>query len=237
MLALTLAAGACDVVTDIVETADIDGGTSASPDQQLADDIVLTLDDLPQGFAVSEDDGEHDDAISSSDEEFEACASSELIAELDQIDGSDSGGQAESPRFESDETLQTVASIAFVLPDAALAISFYDMLAGSCFGDAIVSQLRAEADADVAITDVIVEPAADLPVPADAASGFTIVLGFVSAGGAPVAGIFDYIVLRQGRAVAFVVTGGVIDPFPRVALAGLLETMAGRMGGESPPAF
>jgi len=206
---------ATDEVTDDEQT---DGGDGDGEDQQLADAIVLTEMDVPDGFVEQENEDDDDDF--DEDEAVVDCVDPDLLEELQAIERGESGGAAESG-FELDELV--IGSGALVMPDEALAEEFFDLYSGDCIEDAFLESFTGEST-DGPEFQVSVDPLEDLPDVGDAIEGFTV------AGEASGFAItLEFVVLRTGRAMAFVFTAGLDETFPTADRDAAIEAVAERM--------
>jgi len=199
-----------------VEATDDDGGADVD-----AEDIVLTEDDVPDGFEVNEDAADSnrlDDAI-------EDCADEDLLDALDEGTAS----EAEGLDLVSEEDQVGVSSRATVLDDEELATEFFGLVTDGCIGEALSDGFNEDlSEDDFDEFGVTRENAQDLPDIGAEIGGFTFLLEGES-DSQSLAVFSEYVVVQQGNAVAFFLFSGIDAPFPSDDEEDLIELVAERM--------
>ena len=190
---LTLAAGACAVLLMAAPVA-----ADEEEDQAIADDSVLTLADLPEGW-VEGDAADDDDPAEG---EVPACEAIERA-----IDRGDEAPHAESPDFDDGDDPNGVTSVSnevVVFPKAKAAKRYlkpFETDGEECLsgrGDTIPGAL------DVRVEELEVQ---------GTGAGYTVFVT-VESNGQQVTLASDIVVVRVGRAIANFAAESVDEPLP-----------------------
>jgi len=199
-----------------------DGGDDA--EQVRAERIVLRKRDLPTGWRAQQG-GDDDPTAQFDPDDLSDC---EFVAPGDYSD-LEPTGSAESPSFESDDEFQFASGTAHVFGTAADARDVFEAFAGGCLTALLAGSFeQAEPTGESEVGPVEVEPleAPHLGAEADARR-VTTEIRFSEGGSLELT--FDSLMIRDGRAVAFLLTGALGDRFPDVERDRIAERIARRM--------
>lgn len=195
--------------------------TGSAADEELADALLLVAADLPGEFEEQAADDPGDDE----DDPFDRCLG-EDAGKLDETTA-----EADSPDFETDESL--ASSSAAVFASDADAREALDVLRSDdlteCFQDAITEGIRGEASADgdelpdlaVALSDLDFADVGDELVSFRAAISFAVQ-------GQEIEFPFDLIFVRVGRGIGLYAFAGFGAPFPADDAEAAVEAAVGR---------
>ncbi|MCZ7535418.1 MAG: hypothetical protein M5T61_05380 [Acidimicrobiia bacterium] len=183
----------------------------ADPDDvALAESVVLTLDDLPAGWASEPATGD-DGGFEEAEMRAECPAVARAIDELREIQGR-STGKARASFVLGDQGLPSIQSSVVVAADAGIAGRGYAMYTGDDFLDCLMSLfLTGIEDDGTTVGEVRSEP---LPIdPVGDESEAVRVTVPVSANTSEVIVFVDYVVIRVDRVIHMLILGSA-DLFP-----------------------
>jgi hypothetical protein len=201
------------------------GGDGSSSDEARAERIVLRRSDLPPGWRAQADGDDPDAQFTPAD--LPECEADEFFDFYELLDEGDAS--AESPSFESRNETRYASGSAAVAPTARVARELFDALDDGCMTAMLAATLTESEVTDEARIGVVdTEP---LPVPplGDEAEGGRVVAEIEGSGLGSLELTQDVVMVRRGRAVAFVMTGGLDGPVPADMRDEILERVAGRM--------
>ena len=204
-------------------------------DQDLADRVVLTLDDFPSGWTAGEEDPDEEtdseDEEDDEDDPLEQCLGSDQADELEDA----TTGEGESPEFSRGETTQA-GSFSVVLEGATPAKKGFDILASSkfqgCLEDEMKAQLEdtndpdAPAEEQVSFGEITTKRASFARV-GDQTAAFQIVMPF-AAGGQELTFYADFAFFREGRVIGGLFFLNLGEPLDSDTEHQLAEAMAKR---------
>jgi hypothetical protein len=207
-------------------TATADDDEPELPEQEAAEAVVLTGDDLPAGYvAEPEDEGDDNDQV-------DRCVPDADRAAFEELRDVDTGN-AESPQFRrQDQTsfgiIQSGANLWASADEAAAA---FDIVTGPAFAECVSAALEESFAAVGDQADVILGDSSIAPLPApggaeeSAASRLTVPL---TVAGTDLTTAFDVVFARQGRTLLFLVVAAAPQPPDAALTTQLVTTMAGR---------
>jgi hypothetical protein len=202
------------------------GGVGVGDDaaQARAERIVLRKGDLPTGWRAQQD--EEDDPTATFD--LGALSECERAGPGD-FSELEPEGSAESPSFESADEFRFASGSAHIFGTAAGARDVFDALAGGCLTDLLAAsfeQAEPTDESELGTVDTESRPAPDLGDEAEAGR-VTTAIRFSEGGSLDLT--FDSLMIRDGRALVFVLTGNLGGRFPPGERDRIAERVARRM--------
>lgn len=200
-----------------------DGGIDDA-DEARAERIVLRKGDLPVGWRAQQDDEDEPTAQFDPDD----LSDCEFVGPGDYSDLEPTGSAA-SPSFESGDEFQFASGTAQVFATTTAAREVFDAFAGGCLTELLGASLeQAEPTGDSEVGPVDGEPLAAPDVGDEAEAGrVTTEIRFSEGGSLDL--IFDILMIRDRRAMTFLLTGGLGDRFPDAERDRIAEHIARRM--------
>ncbi|MGH8985453.1 MAG: hypothetical protein ACRDY6_16470 [Acidimicrobiia bacterium] len=200
------------------------GGGDDGAAETRAERIVLRKRDLPTGWRAQQDD-EDDPSAQFDPDDLSEC---EFVGPGDYSD-LEPKGSAESPSFESGDEFQFASGTAHVFGTTADARDVFDAFAGGCLTELLAGSFeQAEPTDESEVGDVDVEP---LPAPdlGDEAEAGRVTTAIRFSEGGSLDLTFDSVMIRGGRAVAFLLTGALGSQLPGAERDRVAERVARRM--------
>lgn len=200
-----------------------DGGDDA--DEARSERIVLRKGDLSSGWRAQQDDEDDEPTAQFDPDDFSGC---EFVGPGDYSDLEPTGSAA-SPSFESGDEFQFASGTAQVFGTAADAQEVFDAFAGGCLTELLAGSFeQAEPTADSEVGPVDVEPLEAPDVGDEAEAGrVTTEIRFSEGGSLDLT--FDILMVRDRRAMTFLLTGGLGNRFPDAERDRIAERVARRM--------